>query len=260
MSREAELWSLVGERLDRLAARDGETRFWLRDDDAVGPTPRLDALLAMAAAAGAPLALAVIPAGAKSALAARLAPLSGVAVLPHGFAHRNHAPANEKKTELGDHRPTELVLAELAAGHARLAGFPHYAPLLVPPWNRIGPGVAAGLAALGFRGLSLYGDRRRNPAAPGLRQVNTHFDPVDWRGGGGFVGRERALEMLGKRLGQLLSGEHDPAEPTGILSHHLAQDAATFIFLGDLLRYLAKRSDCRFLFVDELLAGSSFGQ
>ena len=254
MTDETRLWGEVGDRLDRLATRNGRAAgFWLRDDDAVHPTPALDRLIGIAAAAGAPLALAVIPAGAEPSLAARLAPLSGVAVLQHGFSHGNHAPSGDRKTELGDHRPPGLVLADLMDGSKRLRAFPHLLPVLVPPWNRIGAGIAAGLSALGFRGLSLFGDRRGNPAAPGLVHFNTHLDLVAWKPARRFQGRETALSLLAGRLDALLSGAADPDEPTGILIHHLVHDGEAFAFLADLLGYLAGRRDCRFLSAADLL-------
>jgi hypothetical protein len=62
-------------------------------------------LLDSAASRNTPLALAVIPADAEPALNERIAGLPGLAILQHGYAHQNHAPATEKKQELGPHRP-----------------------------------------------------------------------------------------------------------------------------------------------------------
>jgi hypothetical protein len=62
-------------------------------------------------------------------------------------------------------------------------------------------------------------------------QVNTHLDPIDWRGERLFVGEVAALERL---IGLL-----DPDEPIGILSHHLAMDEPGWTFLDQLLGVLA---------------------
>ena len=65
-------------------------------------------------------------------------------------------------------------------------------PVFVPPWNRIAPALLPRLRALGFRGLSTFrrSPRRAQPA-PGLAQINTHLDPIDWRGGRGLAARCR---------------------------------------------------------------------
>ncbi len=90
-----------------------------------------------------PLALAVIPKGATTALAERLRTEPRVAVLQHGWQHKNHAAEGEKKIELGGERPTAEVLDELRRGCERLQTlFPEkFLPVLVPPWNRIADAV-----------------------------------------------------------------------------------------------------------------------
>src|SRR5262245_51538740 len=125
--------------LDRWAGADKVATLWLRDDDAVKPTGALEHLLDVTAAHAVPVTLAVIPAHTGEALAQRLetAPLTEVAV--HGWSHTNYAPPEEKKQELGAHRPREVVLKELAAGLVHLAALhgDRFVPVLVPPWNRI---------------------------------------------------------------------------------------------------------------------------
>src|SRR5579859_3936699 len=92
LDAELGIWQSAGRTAD----------FWWRDDDAVVATPALDRLLALTE--GVPIALAVIPGQAGIGLAARLAGVPNVAVLQHGWQHVNHAPAEEKKSELGAHR------------------------------------------------------------------------------------------------------------------------------------------------------------
>ncbi|KAB0677759.1 polysaccharide deacetylase family protein [Aureimonas leprariae] len=246
-------WGEIGNRLDQLAELCGEVRFWLRDDDATEPSAALDRLLGIAAETATPLALAVVPAVATAGLADRLAGESHITVLQHGISHANHAPPGEKKAELGDHRPVDAVLADLAHGRDRLHAFSRVAPILAPPWNRIGVEVAKGLAGLGYRGLSLFTGRKPNPVAPGVLAVDTHLDPVDWAAGS-FKGEREMLRLLAERLDTLIDGRADPRRATGILTHHLVHDGETFTFLSGLLRYLAKRKDCRFLSADDLLA------
>ncbi|HEY0837694.1 MAG TPA: polysaccharide deacetylase family protein, partial [Azospirillum sp.] len=181
---------------------------------------------ALAARAGVPLALAVVPAHATAGLVQAVAESPHVTVLQHGWAHADHAAPGGKKIELGGTHPPDSVLAELAAGRERLAALfgARFVPALVPPWNRIAPPVAERLTAFGFTGLSTFKPR----TAP--FQVNTHVDPVDWRDGGCFAGEAAALDAALAHLRTRRSGVVDPAEPTGLLTHHLAMDDATWAF------------------------------
>ncbi|WP_343216405.1 polysaccharide deacetylase family protein, partial [Inquilinus limosus] len=231
-------WTELRVELDRWAASGRRATFWWRDDDAVAPTPALDRLLALAARHGRWVALAVIPAGAEPALADRLAGTTAT-VIQHGWAHRSHAPAGEKKAELGDHRPAETVLAELTAGRERLQALfgGRFRPVLAPPWNRIGPGVRARLGEAGLDVLSGFGAR---DAGPGPAQVNTHADPIDWRGTRGFAGVDHTLAPVLRHLADRRAGAADPEEPTGLLTHHLAHDDEGWIFLDGLLSTLTR--------------------
>ena len=156
-------WAELGEELARWRDAGRHADLWWRDDDAVDETPALRRLLAVARV---PIALAVIPAnlqpGLADGLSAGSADAARVAVLQHGFSHRNHEPAGHKKAELGAARPSDLVLAELAAGQGMLhrAFGARALPVLTPPWNRIAPAVVDRLAEHGFRGLTTYQPRR----------------------------------------------------------------------------------------------------
>ena len=164
-------WAELGEELARWRDAGRHADLWWRDDDAVDETPALRRLLAVARV---PIALAVIPAnlqpGLADGLSAGSADAARVAVLQHGFSHRNHEPAGHKKAELGAARPSDLVLAELAAGQGMLhrAFGARALPVLTPPWNRIAPAVVDRLAEHGFRGLTTYQPRRAPLAASGL--------------------------------------------------------------------------------------------
>jgi peptidoglycan/xylan/chitin deacetylase (PgdA/CDA1 family) len=213
-------------RLDRLAEDGRKVAFWLRDDDAVAPTAALDRLLSLTAAAAVPLTLAVIPAGTGAALARRLDEAAQATVALHGWAHRNHAGPGEKKQELGLHRPNAAILAELAAGRDRLAALhsDRFLPMLVPPWNRIAPEIAAEMPDIGFGVLSVFGPEDRQ--AP-VKYLNTHVDIIDWRGSRG--GRPEA-DLVSEMIGRIEAGP----EPVGLLIHHLVHDEAAWTFLGRL--------------------------
>jgi hypothetical protein len=108
-------------------------------------------------------------------------------------------------------------------------------PVLAPPWNRIDNAVVAQLPGLGFGGISRYRARLKPEAAPGLLQVNTHVDIIDWAGRRGFRGMEAVLGDLCDHLAARRSGAVDAAEPTGLLTHHLDHDEACWAFLESLL-------------------------
>lgn len=247
--RELDEWNFAG-----VAAT-----LWWRDDDAQTPSAALDRALAIAQRHRAPLALAVIPHGMDPALPAFLdAAGAEVDVLQHGFAHRNHAPAGMKKTELGCRPPAEIH-RELAAGFAALrsAFGARFVPALTPPWNRIDAELSPGLAAHGFTGLSTFGARPSPAAAPGLRAVNTHADIIDWKGGRVFAGAAAATAALVAHLRARRLGAADDAEPTGLLTHHLVHDAAAWEFLDQLFAKLDEHPAAKWRRAGEIFAAGS---
>jgi len=223
-------WQALADEAARWGDAGRTAELWWRDDDAVDSGPALDRLLAIVGDTQTPLALAVVPAQATSALAARLADEPGVDVLQHGYAHSNHAVAPEKNIELGVQRPAMLTLGELATGWMaleRLFG-PRALAVMVPPWNRIAPVLVPTLPEIGYRGLSTFGPRPRVHPVRGLLQVNTHVDLIDWKGDRAFAGEEAVLAVLVAALARARTGGE---EPIGILSHHLAMDAKAWDFL-----------------------------
>ncbi|NNG02535.1 MAG: hypothetical protein HKM95_00340 [Inquilinus sp.] len=227
-------WAALTGELDAWAAAGRRATFWWRDDDAVEPGPALDRLLALSAKHAAPLALAVIPAGSGAALSERLCgEPPQVSVLQHGWAHRSHAPATEKKQELGGHRPVAAVLDELDTGRGRLETLfgSRFRPVLVPPWNRIAPAIALRIGEAGLAGLSTFGPRSAGADAT----LNTHVDIVDWRGSRGFVGAAACLTAARRHLADRRAGRVDADEPTGLLTHHLDHDEACWDFVDAFL-------------------------
>ena len=245
-------WAALGEELDRWSEAGRSATFWWRDDDAVAPSAALDRLLALTGDRGLPVALAVVPAGATTALAARLERAPNACVLVHGYAHANHAPAGQKKCEFGAQRQPRVVSSELADALARLADLmgPRLRPVLVPPWNRLAERWLPELAALRYRGLSRYLARARPDPATGLRAVNAHVDIIDWQGGRGFLGSDAALRLTREHLEARRRGSADADEPTGLLTHHLEHDDACWAFLAHLTAFLAARPAARWVDVD----------
>lgn len=232
-SLRASIWAPLETELDAWEAAGRIARFWWRDDDAIQPSAALDRLLALAGAA--PLALAVIPEGASGDLVRRLASIDQITVLQHGIAHRNHAPPAAKKAELGAGRPIATLARALAVARRRLEALfgAQFRPVLVPPWNRIADDLVPLLPQAGFVGLSTAGPRHQAAAVPGLRQANSHIDPIDWRG----TRRCRpADELVAETTRQLAERRLDPAsdtEPLGLLTHHLLDDAGAEHFAAD---------------------------
>ena len=232
-------WKALVLELDRWAAAGERADFWWRDDDAAGPSAALDQLLSLAGPS--PLALAVIPASLAPGLAERLEGAGApVAVLQHGYAHKDNRRGPGKKIELTATRPAAELEGELRAGRARLEAQlgARFLPVMVPPWNRIDVEVTARLPVLGYRAVSTYGARPTRSPVAGLVQVNFHVDILRWSAPRGFLGADAALALAVDHLQARRQGTADRDEPTGILSHHLVHDAAAWAFLTDLLALL----------------------
>jgi hypothetical protein len=245
-------WDALTQELDRWPA--GEATFWWRDDDATARSPALARLIALGPQ---PLAIAAIPARAETALAG-LVDETRIDVLQHGYDHVNHEPAGEKKAELGSARPADAVIEALRRGRRRMDELfgPRFLPVIVPPWNRIADGVVACLTQAGFRGLSAYRARPRL-SSPGLRRVNTHVDILDWRQGGRFLGRSAVIALVVAHLAARRRGEADPAEPTGLLTHHARMDDDAFAFTRALLKQLASYPAVQWRAARDIFAGGS---
>lgn len=213
--------------------------FWWRDDDASIPDPALRRLFDLAERSQVPLALAAIPALAESA--AFEAMPAQVSLLQHGVDHRNRAAVGGKKSEFAEGEPVDAAMARLAAGRAHLetvAGA-RVLPVLAPPWNRIHAALEARLCEAGYAGISTFGVRNVTNPPSGLKQVNTHVDIIDWKGGRGFVGEESALLQATRHLVAKRTGAADALEPTGWLTHHAVHDSASWEFLERLFEWTA---------------------
>lgn len=220
--------------------RDGlDLPIWWRDDDAVAPTPALDRIAGLSSALRMPLNLAVIPAGATEDLADYCADHTRLIPLVHGWAHQNHAPDGAKKAEFNHPRPALVTDAKRGLARLRTLFGETLVPVFVPPWNRISPDLLQALPGLGYAAVSTFTPRTHRMAAPGLVAINTHLDPIDWRGGGGVIAEDVLIARTVALLEDRRAGRADPHEPLGLLTHHLVHDAAIWAFterwLGVLL-------------------------
>lgn len=253
-------WRTLETELDAWAEAGRRAQFWWRDDDAVEPTSALDRLLGLAAEHDAPVALAVIPARATQSLGRLLSGHPLATPVQHGFAHRNHAPPQEKKIELGPHRHPDLVREELLRGRVLMTSLfgPRFLSMLVPPWNRITAEIVDILPSLGITAYSAYGSRACAEPVAGLGQVNTHADIMRWSEPRGFLGQAEAISLIcshlqARRRDDGQAGPPDPTEPTGILTHHLAHDEAAWEFLARLLDLITDHDAATILRVEETL-------
>lgn len=231
-------WQALSDEFDRWAAAGRTATLWWRDDDAGDTSWPLDRLLGIAMAHDVPLALAVIPARLTERLVHRVAGTPSLYVMQHGWSHDNRAREPERMTELSDDWDRGDADHWLLEGRRRLAEAfgPRFLPAMVPPWNRMGDGMAAHLSALDFRAVSGLG--ARTGSEPGPARVNIHVDIMNWETRR-FAGDDRALDTIVRHLEARRTGAADPDETTGIMSHHQFHDEECWAFLDRLAGLVA---------------------
>jgi len=239
-------WDTLESELDRWQEAGKVATFWWRDDDLNEPTDAFDLLLDMRRLLDIPLTLAVIPNNVDPRIGADL---DGCELVQHGVTHISYAKDGEKKSEFPASRPVAEIIKELASGNDRLAYLfaDQFYPVLVPPWNRISDGLFPELKALGYAGISRYKPRKKAMPVAGFAEINTHIDPVFWRGGRTARAESEILSMAVDHLYARRKGHVDAREPTGFLSHHLMFDEALWEVTYKLLSYLKAHRTVRFL-------------
>ena len=222
-------WTPLTDALERARAAKLDLPIWWRDDDAIEPTPELDLLLSLADEIALPVHLAIIPKGATRELAACMAERRAHPLV-HGWAHRDTSLPDQKKSEFG--RPREEAGREIHKGVKRLKSLfgSDVLPVFVPPWNRIDSGHYPDLCAAGFSVLSTFGPRHNREAAPGLKQINTHVDPIAWRTTRDLVAPEELVALSARLIEDRLAGRADAREPLGLLTHHLVHTTSIWSF------------------------------
>ncbi|MCP4432639.1 MAG: hypothetical protein GY806_16830 [Gammaproteobacteria bacterium] len=239
---EATAWHRLINELDLWQNAGKTANFWWRDDDAIEHTSQLEQLDQFSRKHQVPVSIAVIPARLQDSLADYLDGRHHFQVLQHGYAHRSHAAKGVKKIELGGELDNDNLAGDLRAGFdiMKKAFVGHFIPVLVPPWNRIEERCFDVIKNTGFAGVSSMWARKKAYPTPGLLQVNTHLDPVNWRHDRGFIHQHAAIRqlyihLLGRRTGYL-----DEDEPTGILTHHLDQTELVWDFCDRLFSLIAQ--------------------
>ena len=236
----ADGWAALRSELATWRQQQRTPTFWWRDDDATAASPALDRLLALVARHSVPLALAVIPAHLDPSLARCLRTEGRVDVLQHGWSHDDHGPEDARNTELSDAWPATEADARLTEGRARMRAMfaGRFVPAMVPPWNRIDDGIAGRLIDQGYAATSGLGPRTGNE--PGPPRINVHLDVMAWGGVPQFRGQEEVLTAAVGHLADRRDGRADPAEATGLMTHHLVHDGAVWMFID---RFIAETLD-----------------
>ncbi len=239
-------WSALKDELDIWQSDGRVATFWWRDDDLNEPTEALDHLLHMRAHLDIPLTLAVVPDNVDPHIADDL---EGCELVQHGVTHKSYARAGDKKSEFPDERPLAEITTELQLGKSRLQDLfaDDFFPFLVPPWNRISEECLQVLPGMGFVGISRFKPRNKAAPFPNFAEVNTHVDPVNWRGNRSSLEEAQILDDVVGHLVDRRLGRVDPLEPTGYLTHHLMFDAALWEMSFKLLSALQCHDAVRFL-------------
>lgn len=225
-------WSPLQKALARCRETQTQVPIWWRDDDAIEPTSALDHLTQLSEKTGVPIYLACIPQKTQPALSQYVRDRSALIPCVHGWSHENSAPADQKKSEFGvesrdGHEALNLALQRMKALFADdLFAF------FVPPWNRMHFTFQHSLASLDYAGFSTFGARSGTALLP---QINTHIDPIFWRGHRGLVEPEQLISQTAKLLNARCDGEQDPSEPLGYLTHHLVHTPEVWEFSANFI-------------------------
>ena len=223
-------WIALSRELDNWQQQNRTVQLWWRDDDADRAGDAVRRMMQISQAFDVPVAIAVSPAIVSSSLAHLVEKEFRCAVLQHGYAHINHAPVDQKKCELGDHRQIDVVLEELSEGRTQMQKLfgEHFLPVMVPPWNRVSDTVLATLSDIGFTGISGY-TPRSYAVDHNLLRCNTHVDK--------FIGVSPAVQLLVAHLESKRLGQADADEASGLLTHHLRHDEASWEFIDRFLTF-----------------------
>ncbi|WP_163834020.1 polysaccharide deacetylase family protein [Spartinivicinus ruber] len=209
---------------------------WWRDDDAHANSPALEQLIQLTHTHQIPVCLAVIPSQLELSLIELVEQYPLVWLSQHGYSHQNHAPADQRKCELGTNRLFEVIASELLTGQNILQqALPkQFFPILVPPWNRMAKALINELANMHYIGLSTLGPRTTRKD---LVVQNVHVDIINWKQRQ-FAGEQHCLEQLTQHLKARRLNQVDCQEATGLMTHHLAHDDGCWQFCQQLCEFL----------------------
>jgi hypothetical protein len=237
---------------EAVAAAPSPILVWWRHDDVGVDSPAFARIVAMAERRQAPVAFATVPKILKPECVNRILGSKQATVVQHGYVHKNNA-ATGKQVELGGAIDRNLLASQLRSGRERLAAAfgPRFLPMQVAPWNSIAPDVLPMLRDLGFTAVSTSGRRKVAEAAPGLRQINIHFDVYKWAAPRGSRTYEENVKLLTTQV------RASKGEPIGILSHHsVMKSEQDFVTLDRLLAFVQQQLNMRLVSVKTLMQGA----
>ncbi|MDE1463440.1 polysaccharide deacetylase family protein [Spartinivicinus poritis] len=229
-------WQQLATEIEIWATEQKTITLWWRDDDAYTNSAALTQLINLTNHYQIPLCLAVIPSQLEISLIERVEQQPLVWISQHGYSHQNHAPANQRKCELGADRLFEVIASELLTGQNMLQhAFPkQFFPVLVPPWNRLAHSLVNELANMHYIGLSTLGPRQPRKD---LVVQNVHVDIINWKQRQ-FAGEKHCLTQLIQHLQARRLNQIDRQEATGLMTHHLDHDAGCWQFCRQLCEFL----------------------
>ena len=88
----------------------------------------------------------------------------------------------------------------------------------------------------------------------GLAEINTHIDPINWRGDRKVVAQKDLLTMVVSHLQARRLGHSDFREPTGLLTHHLVHDEDIWAVLFQLMSFLNQHRAVRWITIQAAVA------
>lgn len=231
-------WSPLKNALSEMRAHRMTLPIWWRDDDAVARTAAFDRLAELGQELGVPVHIAVIPDLVEASLPPLFDGEQALVPMVHGWRHQRHFLNGKKDTEFGIRRPDDGLETALALDRMREHFGNQLLPVFVPPWNMIADSLLPVLGQQGYIGVSTFAPRKTRLAADGLVQINTHLDPIDWRGTRGLVDPDALVALLVKYIRQRMEGQQDPDEPLGFLTHHLVHTEDVWAFTRLCLAHL----------------------
>jgi hypothetical protein len=208
--------------INRLDSENKYMEIWWRDDDLEAPSHSLENMIAVSDNINLAPLLAVVPARASSQLV-NLLNQCNINIAMHGLNHYNYEPFTRKKAEFGSFRPIEAQWKDLEKGIGKLEQLfgDLFLKCFVPPWNRINNELTKTLPSFGISSLSTFSSRKEATPVPGLLQVNTHVDVIDWKEKRSFIGAELMADKIAGELQNCRTRAIDTLEPIGLLTHHL---------------------------------------
>ena len=217
-------WTPLREEFAKWRRKDLVLPVWWRDDDAVDSSDQLDRLIDLSREVEVPVHLAIIPRDAKPALEECIRDEDHIIPIVHGWAHRNQAAPGEDRSEFSINRSLANNKEEAQEALRKLKLFlpGRVLPVFVPPWNHIDRELHGMLAELGYQVLSTCDPRTAEVNEAGMKQINTHLDPIAWRDNEHLHPEEYLMAKLINNLKRRRQGKDDNSEPFGLLTHHRA--------------------------------------